>query len=381
MTSQKPVKILVVDDEPDMSHIISMTYKKEIRNGEFVFSFALNGRSALEMLRADPELQLVLTDINMPEMDGLSLVRELRGLNPLIRAVVISAYGDMVNIRRAMNYGAYDFLIKPIDLTDLKITVRRTLDEVALITRAMEDRDRFIEIKKEMEIARQLQLSMMPQLPCHIGAFRLEGQIRLSSDVGGDFWDLIPLDGEESLLVLGDCSGHGLGSALIMSAIRHSLRTLVTQIRDLTALIPVLNQILYSEFRLKAAYATMVFVLFRHGDSELRILRAGHELPIWRKQGVVQPEDWRGGLPIGIFPKRHKDQWITLQLERGDELYLYTDGIVFGLPNQEPSLEQLLSQVDDVAGKIADQNLFRELEQNWSWRALDDATLLKISRP
>lgn len=380
MSTEKPIKILVVDDEPDMSHIIAMTYKKEIRSGEFSFRFALNGRAALDILREDSEILLVLTDINMPEMDGLSLVRELRGLNPAIRAVVISAYGDMVNIRRAMNYGAYDFLIKPIDLQDLKITVKRTLDEIDLITRAMVDRDRFIEIKKEMEIARQLQLGMMPQVPCHIGEFTLEGQIRLSSDVGGDFWDLIPLDGEESLLVLGDCCGHGLGSALIMSAIRHSLRTLVTQIRDFVTLVPVLNQILYREFKLKAAYATMVFVVFRHDESEVRLLRAGHELPLFRKQGSFLPADWRGGLPIGLFPKRPKDEWISFKFERGDELYLYTDGIVYGLPNHEPEMEALLGQVDDVAGKLAEQSLFQELERSWSWRALDDATLLKITR-
>lgn len=125
-----PAKILVVDDEPDLELLIRQKFRKQIRDKEFEFVFALNGVEALNTLQMDPGIDLVLTDINMPEMDGLTLLMKLNDLNPILKAVIISAYGDMANIRVAMNRGAYDFLTKPIDFQDLEITINRTLHYV-----------------------------------------------------------------------------------------------------------------------------------------------------------------------------------------------------------------------------------------------------------
>jgi YesN/AraC family two-component response regulator len=125
-----PAKILVVDDEPDLELLIRQKFRRQIRAKEFEFVFARNGVDALETLQTDPQIDLVLADINMPEMDGLTLVEKLDDLNPVLRAVIISAYGDMANIRGAMNRGAYDFITKPIDFQDLEITINRTLHHV-----------------------------------------------------------------------------------------------------------------------------------------------------------------------------------------------------------------------------------------------------------
>src|SRR2546421_52325 len=108
-----PAKILVVDDEPDLELVIRQKFRRQIRARELHFAFAPNGVEALTMLRADPEIDLVLTDINMPNMDGLTLLEKLPTLNPVLKAVIITAYGDMRNIRTAMQRGAYDFLTKP----------------------------------------------------------------------------------------------------------------------------------------------------------------------------------------------------------------------------------------------------------------------------
>jgi len=125
-----PAKILVVDDEPDLELLIRQRFRHHIRQQEWHFAFAHNGIEALEMLRADPGFDLVLTDINMPEMDGLTLLGELPALNSVLKAVVVTAYGDMGNIRTAMHRGAYDFLTKPIDFADLEVTITRTLEHV-----------------------------------------------------------------------------------------------------------------------------------------------------------------------------------------------------------------------------------------------------------
>ena len=125
-------KILVIDDEPLLEYLILQLFRHQISTHEFEFYFAINGVQALEKLQSDGSFDLVLTDINMPEMDGLTLLENLPAIDPTLKAVVVSAYGDMQNIRTAMNRGAFDFLTKPIDFDDLKITINKTLEFVRL---------------------------------------------------------------------------------------------------------------------------------------------------------------------------------------------------------------------------------------------------------
>ncbi|OCQ94610.1 diguanylate cyclase [Oscillatoriales cyanobacterium USR001] len=123
-------KILVIDDEPLLEYVIRQLFRHQISAQEFEFDFAINGVQALDKLQANSSFDLVLTDISMPEMDGLTLLEKLPAIDPTLKAVVISAYGDMPNIRTAMNRGAFDFLTKPIDFDDLKITINKTLEFV-----------------------------------------------------------------------------------------------------------------------------------------------------------------------------------------------------------------------------------------------------------
>jgi len=120
-------KILVVDDEPDLEVLIKQKFRKQIREKEYEFYFAENGKEALKRLLEQPEVDIVLSDINMPEMDGLTLLSKLSESSPLIKSVIVSAYGDMENIRTAMNRGAFDFITKPINFEDLTLTMEKTL--------------------------------------------------------------------------------------------------------------------------------------------------------------------------------------------------------------------------------------------------------------
>jgi signal transduction histidine kinase len=123
-------RILVVDDEVDIELLINQQFRHQIRAGEFTFSFARDGEQALTALGTNGGFDLMLLDINMPVMDGLTLLSRLRELQAPIRAIIVSAYSDMSNIRTAMNRGAFDFVTKPIDMADLKMTIRKTLGEV-----------------------------------------------------------------------------------------------------------------------------------------------------------------------------------------------------------------------------------------------------------
>ena len=127
---QEPTKILVVDDEPDLAVLVRQKFRKQIKEGTYSFVMAGDGVEALEHLHEEPDIEIVLTDINMPRMDGLTLLTQIGSLDRILQAVVVSAYGDLDNIRAAMNRGSFDFLMKPIDLIDLEITINKAKETV-----------------------------------------------------------------------------------------------------------------------------------------------------------------------------------------------------------------------------------------------------------
>lgn len=124
-------KILVADDEVDLEALIKQKFRRQIREHKYEFHFVLNGEDALIKLAQQPDVDIVLSDINMPGMDGLSLLNKLPEVSPLVQTVMVSAYGDMENIRTAMNRGAFDFVCKPVNFDDLERTIEKTIHHVS----------------------------------------------------------------------------------------------------------------------------------------------------------------------------------------------------------------------------------------------------------
>jgi adenylate cyclase len=129
-------RILVVDDEPDLETLIQQKFRHQIHGGAVSFLFARDGVEALTVLEANRNVDLVVTDINMPRMDGLSLLQKLQENEEKLSTIIVSAYGDMANIRTAMNRGAFDFLTKPIDFVDLETTIAKTVRHVEVLREA-----------------------------------------------------------------------------------------------------------------------------------------------------------------------------------------------------------------------------------------------------
>lgn len=123
-------KILVVDDETDLEVLIKQKFRQKIRDHQYEFVFAVNGNHALQQLEQNTDVDVVLSDINMPEMDGLTLLSRLAEKHGLLKSVIVSAYGDMDNIRTAMNRGAFDFVTKPVNFEDLELTMEKTIRHV-----------------------------------------------------------------------------------------------------------------------------------------------------------------------------------------------------------------------------------------------------------
>jgi adenylate cyclase len=179
-------KILAVDDEPDFELLIRQRFRSQIRDEEFEFRFAHHGEEALTALSAEPDIDLMLLDINMPVMDGLTLLNELRERQMEVQAIIVSAYGDMPNLRTAMNRGAFDFVTKPVDLRDLEITVRKGLANVAKL-REM-DRQRMAAERARNNLSRYFSPNIVELLAAQdepLGAGRRETVAVLFADMVG----------------------------------------------------------------------------------------------------------------------------------------------------------------------------------------------------
>ena len=179
-------KILAVDDEPDFELLLTQRFRRQVREQEFAFRFARHGEEALAMLSAEPDIDLLLLDINMPVMDGLTLLARLREQQSPVRAIIVSAYGDMPNLRTAMNRGAFDFVTKPVDLNDLEITIRKTLDDIGKLREI--ERQRAAAERARSNLSRYFSPNLVEMLAARdepLGAVRRQTIAVLFADIVG----------------------------------------------------------------------------------------------------------------------------------------------------------------------------------------------------
>jgi adenylate cyclase len=169
-------RILVVDDEPDLEALLIQKFRHQIRGGEVCFLFARDGVEALVKLEEDRDIDMVVTDINMPRMDGLSLLQKLQEKEDRLSTVIVSAYGDMANIRTAMNRGAFDFLTKPIDFPDLEATIAKTIRHVEFLREAR--RRQLAAERAYASLSRYFSPNLAQRLAGDLDAIDLGGQRR-----------------------------------------------------------------------------------------------------------------------------------------------------------------------------------------------------------
>ena len=230
----KPVKILSVDDEQDLELLLTQYFRREIRKGEYQFFFAHNGLEALTLLLREKDIDIILSDINMPEMDGLTLLTKVNELqNPALKCIMVSAYGDMNNIRSAMNNGAFDFATKPIDLDDLSLTIKKAIEQIEYIKQSQEEHTQLESLKTDLAVAGEIQQAILPRIfppfPENEHELDLAAMMTPAKDVGGDFYDFFRIDDDHIGLVMADVSGKGIPAAIFMAVSRTLIRTIALQ--------------------------------------------------------------------------------------------------------------------------------------------------------
>jgi sigma-B regulation protein RsbU (phosphoserine phosphatase) len=361
-------KILVVDDEPDLEHLVRQKFRKQIRSNEFQFIFAENGVEALHKLEADSEVDLVLTDINMPEMDGLTLLTKLRELDLILKPVIISAYGDMENIRTAMNRGAFDFVTKPIDLQDLETTIDKSLKELRMFKEAVQARDKLVAIEQELNIATEIQTSILPRsFPAFPdrNEFDIYAKMATAKEVGGDFYDFFPIDKNRIGFVIGDVSGKGVPAAMLMTMSRTLLKATALKGIPSDECLREINNVLVAE-SLSTMFVTIFYAVLDTRNGMLEYCNGGHNLPyLVSKNGDVKQVENIGGLFVGAM-KDVEYESTVIMLQPGDSLFLYTDGVTEAEDKteeefQEKRLEECLRSTNGAGIEEMVDDVIREV--------------------
>lgn len=384
------IKILSVDDEPDLEVLLSHYFRRKIRKGEYEFTFAHNGLEALKLMVEHPDFDIVLSDINMPEMDGLTLLSKINELrNPAQKCIMVSAYGDMKNIRTAMNRGAFDFATKPIDMEDLSLTIEKAVEEVNYIKQTQREHLQLESIQSDLAVAGEIQKAI---LPCRFPPFPeikdldIYASMTPAKEIGGDFYDFFRLDEERIGLVIADVSGKGVPAALFMAVSNTLLRSIAMTKENSRECIEELNRLL-CRVNVNSMFVTVFYGILNHRTGALDYTNGGHN-PAYVLRGKNGELERLGRFPnlvVGGFEDfSYKSE--SAQLDPGDSLFLYTDGITeafdvkdeaFGDGRLEDSLVELYH--DDA--KTIIEGVYADLgEFIGDTTQSDDITMLVVKR-
>jgi len=322
-------RILVVDDEPQLERLILQRFRRKIKDKTYEFVFAIDGVDALEKLAQDRDIDIVLSDINMPKMDGLTLLSRLNEIEKSLRTVMVSAYSDMSNIRTAMNRGAFDFVTKPIDFQDLETTINRTIKEIESLKLAALAQEELGRLHQELNIASEIQQSILPRnfsIFPELSGLEMRAEMIPAKDVGGDFYDFFWIDETRLALVVGDVSGKGMPAALFMAISRTLLKATALKGEATSECLNQVNRLL-SQDNPKSMFVTVFYGVLDIRSMCLEYSNGGHNTPLLRSaNGEVYLLDQGRGSALGVIEDLQY-QCDRRELEPGSVLVLYTDGI------------------------------------------------------
>jgi len=322
-------KILSVDDEMDMQELLRQKFRKKIRKGEYEFFFATNGVEALGLLQNNPNIDMVLADINMPVMDGLSMLTEISKINnPMLKVVMISAYGDMRNIRMAMNRGAFDFINKPIDFTDLELTIVKTKDRIDYLKSQQQELNRLTSFEHEVKSAARIQAELLPNIngfcenykEVEIGSF-----IKPAKFIGGDFYNVIPIDDKHIGFVIADVSGKGIIAASFMLLSSTAISIYGQNEFNPDAVLQRVNNYM-SKDNAEAMFTTVFYGILNIETGKFSYSNAGHNPPMLLRDDKIEVLESTSNPAIGVMERINYNSK-ELQLKPNDLIIMFTDGV------------------------------------------------------
>ena len=377
--------ILVVDDEPDVPPMVRQRLRPEIRQGKYSFLFAGDGAEALETMREHREVDMVISDINMPRMDGLTLIERVSECNPEVRSVIVSAYGDMQNIRKAMNRGAFDFITKPLDFEDLKVTIERTRENIIAWREATRYREQLLEIQQELSVASRMQRAILPTTFPQTQEYNIHGTMTPAREVSGDFFDVISLDHGRVAMAIADVSGKGIPAALFMMSSRTLLKGVAIGLQSPSQVLSEVNRLLCQDNE-NTMFITLLYAVYDPGTGELTYANGGHCHPILAQpDSPCQELPTTRGVALGLVPELQYQEH-TVALPPGSTLMMFTDGVSEAMDSHGQEfgtnrLEQALQQHHPESALLANATVLQAVQDfTGGIRQSDDITCLTLHR-
>lgn len=377
-------KILIVDDEPDVEILMKQKFRRQIREKQFTLFFARNGIEALDKLEEDPEIRLLISDINMPEMDGLTLLKNINEKFPEVIPIIVSAYGDMNNIRQAMNLGAFDFVTKPINFEDLTVTIKKTVSHLTNLIESEKTKGKLEGILYELNVASEIQQSILPRDFIKDDTVDLYAKMTAAKEIGGDFYDFFWIDDEKTKLavIIADVSGKGVPAALFMTVSRTLIRANAST--NLTTGQTFTN----ANKTLEKDNTNMMFVTAFYGildivQGTLTYTNAGHNPPQLVRKDKVESMTEKHGMALGVMGDQTYEQ-TTIELEPNDLLFLYTDGVTEAEKQDGKFFEEtkLVEDLESNRGLAASEIIntigTSVIDFAAGWPQSDDITMLAL---
>ncbi len=385
-----PIKILSVDDENDLELLLTQYFRRKIRKGEYEFIFAHNGLEALTMMVKHPDIEIILSDINMPEMDGLTLLAKINEMrNPALKVIMVSAYGDMGNIRQAMNNGAFDFATKPIDLDDLSLTIEKAIEQIDYVHSMQQEHKQLESLKTDLAVANEIQHAILPRVfppfPDMKEQMDIAALMKPAKDVGGDFYDFFRIDDCHIGVVIADVSGKGIPAAIFMAVSRTLIRATGIRGGSPAECIAYSNKLLATE-SVDCMFVTVFYGIYNVDTGDMVYCNAGHNPPfILKENGKVEPLPMSKDPMVGAIEGMEFHEH-TMKLGRGDTLVMYTDGVTEAMNiSFEEFGEERLTETLEKAHHDNCQKLIEDIKADVAAftgdaEQSDDLTLLTIKR-
>ena len=373
-----------------MESMMKQLFRREIRSGEYEFYFARNGVQALDILKDTPDIEIILLDINMPEMDGLTMLAKVNEMqNPALRVIMVSAYGDLANIRQAMNNGAFDFVMKPINLADLSMTIEKAIEQINYVHESQKEHSQLESLKKDLTMARDIQQYFLPQMfpPFPENSDRLDiyASMEAAKDIGGDFYDFFRIDNDHLAFVIGDVCGKGIPAALFMAVSRTIIRSKGVQCGSAGACMTESNRLLEA-YSADCMFVTVFYAIYNTKTGIVAYANAGHNPPLLlRNDGTVEELPRSKNMMLGVFDMAAFEE-DSLQLEPGDTLVMFTDGVTEAMNPDETEFgtERLKMTLGGLVGKSSQQIIggVRAAIKDFTDGAeqSDDITMLVVKR-
>ncbi len=374
------VKVLVVDDDPFVRDLIASI----LQDGGYQVATAGNGVEAAAMFGATSGIGLIVSDMNMPEMDGLGLIGAIRGVGADVPIIILTGNNEVTTAIQALRSGASDYLLKDENIQDtIGIAVENVLEKHflkkqnrQLVADLASKNER---LENEKTFAQKVQESILPR-DLRFPGFEVATLYRPSDKIGGDFFDAWE-NGDRLHVLIGDVSGHSTSSALIMAASKGILHSLGHALNDPREIVRVANRMICNIVSDSGMFLTLLYGVFDRAREELEIVSAGHN-PVFLVNGDAVARVVSTGAAIGWDPD---DVWEshTAPLVPGSSLVLYTDGLTEvrnreGVEYGEESLEPLLIR-DSPPGAVI-ESIAQAAETFCEGVFHDDLTLLILKR-